>query len=99
MFSVATRSFAPANVGCARQARLLGCQITRHSYQRGFLEMANMLTHADGHRCKLSADENTKPVPETDLFMDALQIADRKWTTNLMSALFDPSKYRLAKLH
>jgi hypothetical protein len=99
MFSVATHSFAPANVGCAAQARLLGCQITRHSYQRGFLEMANALTHADGHRCKLCADENTKPVPETDLFMEALQIADRKWTTNLMSALFDRSKYRLAKLH
>src|SRR6202040_180376 len=37
MFRVATRSFAPANVGCARQARLLGCQIVRQSYQQGLL--------------------------------------------------------------
>jgi hypothetical protein len=76
---------------------LLGCQITRHSYQRGFLEMAHVLTHSDGHRCKLCADENTKPVPGTDLFMDVLQTADRKWTTSLMSALFDHGKSRLLK--
>ena len=98
MFSVATRSFAPANVGCAREARLLGCQITRHSYQRGFLEMANVLTHADGHRRKVRAHDNAKPVPGTDLFMHTLQIADRKWTTNLMSALFGNSKYRPTKV-
>src|ERR1700731_550638 len=56
MFRVATRSFAPANIGCARQARLLGCQIVRHSFQRGLLEIACMLTHPRGQRCERCAE-------------------------------------------
>jgi hypothetical protein len=94
MFRVATRSFAPANIGCARQARLLGCQIARHSYQRGLLEIARVLTHRDGHRCERCADDKTTSTRSDDLFMDVLRAADRKWVTNLLGAVFDRGIFR-----
>ncbi len=34
MFGAATRSFAPATIGCRRAARLLGCEIVEERYQR-----------------------------------------------------------------
>src|SRR5207237_2378086 len=45
-FRVATRSFAPANIGCAREARLLGCWIARGSHQQGLLEIARAIVAA-----------------------------------------------------
>jgi hydroxymethylpyrimidine pyrophosphatase-like HAD family hydrolase len=89
MFRVATRSFAPANIGCARQARLLGCQIARHAHQRGLLEIARVLTHPDGHRCERCADGKTTSARGDDLFMDVLRTADREWSTNLIRAVLD----------
>jgi hydroxymethylpyrimidine pyrophosphatase-like HAD family hydrolase len=95
MFRVATRSFAPANIGCARQARLLGCQIVRQSYQQGLLEIARALTHADGRRCERCGEGKTRSVRNQDLFMDVLRAADQSWATNLMGAVFDPGTLRL----
>ena len=97
MFRVATRSFAPANIGCARQARLLGCQITRGSYQRGLLEIARALTHPRGQRCERCAEDETRPARGEDLFMDLLRTADRKWATNLIGAIFDHGILRVFK--
>jgi hydroxymethylpyrimidine pyrophosphatase-like HAD family hydrolase len=91
MFRVATRSFAPANIGCARQARLLGCRIARHPYQRGLLEIARAITHTDGER---RSDGKSASVRGHDLFLDILRAADRKWATNLMGALFDVDRFR-----
>src|SRR5712671_3784393 len=86
MFRVATRSFAPANIGCARQARLIGCRIARHSYQRGLLEIARAITHPDGTRCQ-RCTEATTAARGPDLFMDVLRAADRSWIANLMNAV------------
>jgi hypothetical protein len=47
MFPAATRSFAPAQIDCARQARLLGCQIV--------LDIACLLT-----ACEASAVPRAK---------------------------------------
>jgi hydroxymethylpyrimidine pyrophosphatase-like HAD family hydrolase len=91
-FRVATRSFAPANIGCARQARLLGCRIVRHPYQRGLLEIARALTHPDGRRNEPGATSKTPP-RSPDVFLDILRAADRRWTTNLMDALFDTGRF------
>jgi hypothetical protein len=91
MFRVATRSFAPANIGCARQARLLGCRIARHPYQRGLLEIARAITLTDGER---SSDGQSTSVRGQDLFLDILRAADLKWATNLMGALFDLGWFR-----
>src|ERR1700730_9021323 len=72
MFHAATRSFAPAQIGCAPQARLLGCQIARHPFQRGLLDIARSLAHSDGRRCKRCAEGATWPSSQ-DLFMELLQ--------------------------
>lgn len=95
MFRVATHSFAPANIGCPRQARLLGCQIVGHSYQRGLLEIARALTHPNGRQSTRRANGKMTSSRSRDLFMNVLQAADKKWTTNLMSAVYDRSTFRI----
>ena len=80
MFRAATRSFAPANIGPAREARLLGCRIARQPYQRGLLEIARALTHSD-------APASNEAAAGSDLFMDALRAADRSRAANLARAL------------
>ena len=94
MFRAATRSFAPAQISCAPQARLLGCQIARHSYQRGLLDIARSLAHSDGRRCERCAEGATWPSSQ-DLFMELLQAADQMRATTLISALFDPAVFRI----
>lgn len=83
MFRVANRCFAPAQIGCALQARLLGCQISRHSYQRGFLEIARRLAHPDGRQCEHCSDLRQR-WPRDSLFLNILEAADRlRWRTLL----------------
>jgi hypothetical protein len=43
MFKAATRSLAPANIGCRSAARLLGCEIVSEPYQRGLLQIAQRI--------------------------------------------------------
>ncbi|OKO86062.1 hypothetical protein AC629_17785 [Bradyrhizobium sp. NAS80.1] len=94
MFRVATRRFAPANIGCAGEARLLGCEISRHSHQRGLLEVARRIVHPDGIRCKSCGEGAISGGPE-DLFLELLQAADRTWTENLIRALSYPACFRI----
>jgi hydroxymethylpyrimidine pyrophosphatase-like HAD family hydrolase len=94
-FRVATRSFAPANIGCAREARLLGCRIARHSYQRGLLEIAHVLADQDGRRVDHPVGSKMPSDHSSDLFLDILRAADRKWTTNLIDALFHLDRFRI----
>jgi hypothetical protein len=79
MFRVAKRCFAPAQIDCAPQARLLGCQIARHSYQKGFLEIANLLAHPDGRQCEHCFDVR-KLWPKDDLFVEVLEADRLRWT-------------------
>jgi len=94
-FRVATLSFAPANIGCAREARLLGCHIARHSYQRGLLEIARALTYPQDRRLDRDVASQMPSGRSSDLFLDFLRAADRHWTTNLMDALFDLGRFRI----
>lgn len=87
MFRVATRSFAPANIGCARQARLLGCQIVRAPFQQGLLEIVRAITHADGRQCERCAEDKTRSVRSHELFMEVLRAADQRWSANLLGAM------------
>jgi hydroxymethylpyrimidine pyrophosphatase-like HAD family hydrolase len=96
MFRAATRSYAPANISCAREARLLGCHISRYRYQRGLLDIARTLIHPNGGKCE-QCDKGaamTGPASQ-DLFLDVLSAADQKPTTNLLRALCDVSAFRL----
>ena len=80
MFRVANRCFAPAQIDCASLARLLGCQIARHSYQKGLLEIARLLAHADGRHCEHCSDVR-KLWPRDNLFLEILEAADGlPWT-------------------
>ncbi len=85
-FRVATRSFAPANIGCAREARLLGCRIARRSYQQGLLEIARAIV-SQGAADRVGDRALGQAAPHEDVFMDSLRAADRSWASNLIKAI------------
>ena len=94
MFRVATRSFAPANLGCRPQARLLGCQIVASPYQRGLLDIVRRIIHADNQRCPQCADAQSGSSLNEELFFRLLQAADEPWRANLKRAMFHPAAFR-----
>jgi len=83
-----TRSFAPANIGCAREARLLGCRIVRGANQPGLLEIARELVAA--YRPDAAADDEAAipAAARDDAFMDALRAADRGMISHLVELAF-----------
>jgi hypothetical protein len=93
MFRVATHSFAPAHIACAGQARLLGCQISRHRYQRGLLDVAQKLVGSNGEHGRRRAEDATA-APER-LFLELLQAADRTNIEKLIGVLFDPATFTM----
>jgi hypothetical protein len=92
MFRAATRSFAPAQISCRRQVRLLGCVVSRYRYQRGLLDIVRTLVDC-GPRGDLIAMANESD-GET-LFLDLLQAADRRNARVLVRALFDRATFRI----
>jgi hydroxymethylpyrimidine pyrophosphatase-like HAD family hydrolase len=99
MFRVATRSFAPAQIDCARQARLLGCRIARHPYQRGLLEIARMLLHPDGRECDRCKEALAACRDKGDLFLELLRAADRGPVKSLVRAPFGLAAFFRMALH
>ncbi|WJR77313.1 HAD hydrolase family protein [Bradyrhizobium sp. NP1] len=92
MFRRATRSFAPAQISCRRQARLLGCTVSRHGYQRGLLDIARRLVGAG------AAEDPIERTSESDgeaLFLDLLHDADHVDARVLVRALFDRTTFRI----
>jgi hydroxymethylpyrimidine pyrophosphatase-like HAD family hydrolase len=92
MFRTASRSFAPSNINCRPQARLLGCRIARYPYQRGLLEIVGKIIHSDKARCVLGEPLIPR---DDDLFMTVLRAADQTWTTNFANAVFNPAAFRI----
>ncbi len=95
MFRVATRSFAPANIGCRRQAQLLGCQIASSHDQQGLLEIVRKIIHPDNGHCERCTDGEKFPHRGDDLFLSVLQAADRRWSTNFLRAILNPAALRM----
>jgi hydroxymethylpyrimidine pyrophosphatase-like HAD family hydrolase len=95
MFRAATHSFAPANIDCVREARLLGCQIVRHRYQRGLLEIARSLAHPHGGSCEHCAERKDLRPGGPALFLELLQAADESRARNLFRGLFDPAIFKI----
>lgn len=95
MFGVATRSFAPANVGCRRQAQLLGCRISSYAFQRGLLDIVRSIVHPDNARRERCNAALRAASLEQPLFLAALQAADRPWRVNLIKALFSPRWFNI----
>lgn len=95
MFRVARHSFAPAQISCARLARLLGCQVVRHPYQRGLLSIVRSLIHPGGGRCQHCSSIEGSWRRSGDLFPDLLQAADGNRLAGLLRALLDPKAYQV----
>jgi hydroxymethylpyrimidine pyrophosphatase-like HAD family hydrolase len=95
MFRAATRSFAPAHIDCARQARLLGCQIARNPYQRGLREIAHSVVHVSGQDCSRCTEAAVTWSHKRDLFSGLLRAADRSPAANLFHVLSDPAALRI----
>jgi hydroxymethylpyrimidine pyrophosphatase-like HAD family hydrolase len=94
MFRVASGSFAPSNIGCRRQARLLGCEISHYPYQRGLLDIIDKIVHSRKWERERSTVGET-PMPGCDdLFMMVLQAADQTWARNMLGAMFSPAAFR-----
>lgn len=82
-FAMATRSFAPRNVGCPAEAKLFGTHILRHSFQRGLLEMACILTNTPINR----AASTFADAGGADVFTEILTGTDRSWRANLLRSV------------
>jgi|SoiMetStandDraft_2_1073263.scaffolds.fasta_scaffold00522_4 hydroxymethylpyrimidine pyrophosphatase-like HAD family hydrolase len=95
MFRVASRSFAPSNIGCRSQAQLFGCRVTRHPYQQGLLEIVRKIIHPDNSHCERCSDRGRSAHRGDDLILSALHAADQSWTSNLLRATLDPTALKI----
>jgi hypothetical protein len=91
MFRSATRSFAPGQLSCRLQAKLLGCSVSRYSYQRGLLDIARTLVDAETSDKVLETAKH----PEGDsLFLELLQAADGFKAQTFLHAMFERATFR-----
>jgi hydroxymethylpyrimidine pyrophosphatase-like HAD family hydrolase len=96
MFRVASRSFAPGNVGCRRQARLLGCNVATGYDQQGLLEIVRNIVHAADEHCAQCSHDGWfgQRDDDLDLSFSVLQAADQRWNSNLLRVVLDPRAYK-----
>jgi hydroxymethylpyrimidine pyrophosphatase-like HAD family hydrolase len=91
MFRASGRSFAPGHIICKRQARLLGCSISPHPFQRGFLSIVRAIVHPDGGTCDLCRSAEPIAAGRDDLVIDLLRVADERPWWRRSRALFHPT--------
>lgn len=92
MLRAATRSFAPAQIFCRREARLLGCAVSRYRYQRGLLDIVRTLVDCGPGGSPI---EKANASDGETLFLDLLQAADHPHAWALVRALFDSATFRI----
>lgn len=90
MFRVASRCFAPANISCAREAKLLGCHIASSAYQPGLLEIARKIVHPNGGVCDRCEAAEARWPKEQSLFVRMLELADAKPLPLILANVFNP---------
>ena len=95
MFRPAHRSFAPGNVTCAREARLLGCHVADRLFQPGLLEIARKIAHPQGGACDDCRTVEAGWPKDKSLFVSLLSAADERPRSLLLRNLFDPSLLRV----
>jgi hypothetical protein len=86
MFHVAGRCFAPAQITCPREARMLGCRVAARPDQAGLREIARTLAHPGAGRCE-RCDAARLCRPRGDLFFDLIEAADRGHLAQVVRAL------------
>jgi hydroxymethylpyrimidine pyrophosphatase-like HAD family hydrolase len=77
MFRAAGAAFAPGNISCRQEAKLLGCSIAALPYQPGLLQIARKIAHPEGGGCDRCRGVETA-WPKNDLFISLLEAADKK---------------------
>jgi hydroxymethylpyrimidine pyrophosphatase-like HAD family hydrolase len=90
MFRVASRCFAPANISCAREAKLLGCHIAASAYQPGLLEITRKIVHPTGGACDRCEAAEARWPKDRSLFGRLLELADAKPVPLVLANLFNP---------
>ena len=90
MFQVATRSFAPAQIGCATKARLLSCQIAPYKYQRGLLDIVRQILKSDRRAASRSSTVGQTSYSE-GLFFEVLRAADMSSRELILQSLLHAS--------
>lgn len=91
MFRVAHRSFAPGNITCRREARLLGCHIADLPFQPGLLQIVRKIVHAQGGACDDCRIVETSRHESDGLFASLLRAADQKPRSLLLRNVLNPS--------
>jgi hydroxymethylpyrimidine pyrophosphatase-like HAD family hydrolase len=91
MFRVAGRSFAPGNVTCGANARLLGCHIAGRPCQPGLLEIVRQIVHSNGDSCSHCETLEKAWPKHKSLFVSLLEAADEKPLPLLLRNLLSPS--------
>jgi hydroxymethylpyrimidine pyrophosphatase-like HAD family hydrolase len=95
MFRVASRCFAPSHISCRSVARMLGCQITDRSYQRGLLSaVGSIIIHPHGNRCDRCRSCDLSWPRSMRLFEQLLEASDEKPWVLLLRALLDPLAFQ-----
>jgi len=95
MFRVATRSQAPGQIKCREAAQALGCRIADRSHQVGLLRIVDSLVHPNGKSCHRCRSLKALWPKGKDLFLDLLEVADRRDKSRLLQALVDPMALRV----
>jgi hypothetical protein len=70
--------------------RTVGGQKARAPAQRGLLELVRFLIHPHGGGCRSCPSLVLDSLPQNDLFLDALETADKKRSLLLLRALLQP---------
>ena len=91
MFRVANQSFAPGNISCRDEARLLGCYVANLPYQPGLLQIVRKIVHPEGGTCHSCRAIDAGWPKDSDLFVSLLSVADKKPLSLLLRNSFDPS--------
>jgi hydroxymethylpyrimidine pyrophosphatase-like HAD family hydrolase len=90
MFRAATRSFAPAQLSCRREARLLGCTVSRYRYQRGLLDIVRTICGSGSDATPHGAIGQSE---SEALFLELLRAADCRNVGPIFRALFDRATF------
>jgi hydroxymethylpyrimidine pyrophosphatase-like HAD family hydrolase len=91
MFRVASQSFAPGNVACAREARSLGARIAHAPYQPGLLEIARWIVHPESGACDRCRAVDAFWPRDKPLFVSLLEGADKRSLPWTIRSAFSPS--------
>ena len=91
MFRAARHSFAPGNVTCRGEARLLGCHIADLLFQPGLLQIAKKIAHPHGGTCDDCRSVEANWRKHKGLFVSLLEVADQKPLPLLLRNFLDPS--------